>query len=96
MRLYDEIFNNVDDGIGARCIWIAGGGGYFEGVKCVEEFAKEQVVVCFSKTKVLVKGNDISIKKYCDGDLQLDGKIYALEQLGGPSETAVTKGDRHV
>ena len=78
MRLYDEIFKNADAGAFSRCIVVPNGGGYFEGVKAVGDFSDARVVVCFPSATVEVEGKSLSIKKYCDGDLQLSGEIYAL------------------
>ena len=41
MRLYEEIFKDVDGVFFARCSVIPRGGGYFEGVKAVEDFSDE-------------------------------------------------------
>ncbi len=76
MRLYEEIFKNAL--LTDRCILLPGGGGYFEGVKAVGEFSSEKIELCFAKRKVTLEGVDLSIKKYCDGDLRIGGKIVAL------------------
>ena len=81
MRLYDEIFKNADGGALARCVIVPSGGGYFEGVKAVGDFSPERVVLCFPKESVEVEGIALSIKKYCDGDLQLAGRIHSLKVL---------------
>ena len=78
--MYDEIFKNVD-GVVARCIIVPDGGGYFEGVKSVEEFSEERIVLQMSKRIVEVEGIDLSIGKYCDGDIQLCGKIRSVRVL---------------
>lgn len=78
MRLYDEIFKNADGGALARCVIVPCGGGYFEGVKAVGDFSPERIVLCFPKQDVEVEGTALTIKKYCDGDLQLAGNIHAL------------------
>ena len=83
MRLYDEIFKNADGGALARCVIVPCGGGYFEGVKAVGDFSFERIVLYFPKESVEVEGVDLTIKKYCDGDLQLTGKIYALRVIDG-------------
>ena len=79
MRLYDEIFKNADGGALSRCIV----GGYFEGVKAVEDFSSEKIILCFLKERVELLGDGLTIKKYCDGDLQLAGKILSLRVLVG-------------
>ncbi len=78
MRLYDEIFKSEEGGALARCILLPGSGGYFQGVKTVEEFSAEKITLCFPKRKVEVEGEGLFIKKYCEGDLQIDGRIDSL------------------
>ncbi len=81
MRLYDEIFKNADGGAFARCIIVPCGGGYFEGVKSVGDFSPTRVVICFPRRSVEAVGEGLTIKKYCDGDLQLSGKITRVQVL---------------
>ncbi|MBQ7831765.1 MAG: YabP/YqfC family sporulation protein [Clostridia bacterium] len=81
MRLYDEIFKNADGGALSRCIVVPCGGGYFEGVKSVGDFSTERIVICFPKQTVEAEGKGLSILKYCDGDLQIAGKILSLRVL---------------
>ncbi len=83
MRLYDEIFKNVHADAFARCIIIPCGGGYFEGVKMVEDFSTERILIRFSHHSVEIAGEALLIKKYCDGDLQVLGKILSLRTLIG-------------
>lgn len=81
MRLYEEIFKNTD--AGARCALIVGGGGYFEGVKTVGDFSPNKILLHFPRYGVEIEGESLSIKKYCEGDLQLSGKIYSWKLLDG-------------
>ncbi len=81
MRLYDEIFKNADGGAMQRCVIVPGGGGYFEGVKSVGDFSNEKIVLFFPRLGVEITGEGLEIKKYCEGDLQLSGKISALVVL---------------
>ena len=83
MRLYDEIFKSVDGISLARCIFVPNGGGYFEGVKTVGDFSPEKIVLYFPRESVEIEGEELSIKKYCDGDLELSGKIVCLRVVGG-------------
>ncbi|MBR4942490.1 MAG: YabP/YqfC family sporulation protein [Clostridia bacterium] len=78
MRLYEELFKNEDGFSFARCLISPAGGGYFEGVKSLGDFSSEKVEIYFKKETVVAEGENLFIKKYCDGDLQIDGKIYAL------------------
>ena len=77
MRLYDEIFKSVDGVAVARCLLVPGGEGYLEGVKSVEEFSSKRLVICFSKNRVEIEGEGLSISKYYEGDLQIAGRIFS-------------------
>ena len=81
MRLFDEIFKNDTLASLSRCMLIVGGGGYFEGVKTVGDFTPERIVLYFPNEMVEIEGENLSIGKYCDGDLALDGEIYAVQVL---------------
>ncbi len=83
MRLYEEIFKNTDGAAFARCTFIPKGGGYFEGVKAVGDFSPERVVLHFPRETVEIEGENLSIKKYCDGDLQLIGQIVFIKVQNG-------------
>lgn len=78
MRLYDEIFKDPNESACARCVIVPGGGGYFEGVKSVGDFSAEKIVVYFPRQAVEVDGVGLTIKKYCDGDLQIGGKVTGV------------------
>jgi hypothetical protein len=82
MRLYDEIFKTADGMALSRCAFVPEGEGYFEGVKAVEDFSFSRVVLCFSKQRIAIEGERLTIGKYCDGDLQLHGKITSVRVLG--------------
>jgi hypothetical protein len=81
MRLYDEIFKSVDGMAQKRCVFVVGGGGYFEGVKAVGDFSSQKIVLYFPHECVEVEGSELAIKKYCDGDLELSGKIVCIRLL---------------
>ena len=89
MRLYDEIFKNAEGVAFARCTIVPGGGGYFEGVKTVGDFSSERIVVYFPREELEVLGEGLSIKKYCDGDLQISGRVYSIKVLS----PTLLKGD---
>ena len=85
MRLHGEIFKG-EEGVCPRCILLVGGGGYFEGVKTVSEFSSERIVLFFPRVSVEIEGESFVIKKYCDGDLELAGKISAWKIADGKKE----------
>ena len=79
MRLIGEIFKNADGAALNRYTVVVGGGGYFEGVKAVGEFTSEKIVLCFPRNSLEIDGIDLSIGRYCDGDLRVDGKILSVK-----------------
>ncbi|MBE7067673.1 MAG: hypothetical protein E7381_00070 [Clostridiales bacterium] len=81
MRLYDEIFKDADGmGLGRYTVAI-NGGGYFQGLKAVEDFSPQKIVLLYGAGRVEVEGTELAIKKYCDGDLQLSGRILSVKFL---------------
>ena len=81
MRLYEEIFKSVNGAAIARCLMIPHGDGYFEGVRSVDEFTPNRIVIGFSKNRVEINGERLSIGKYCEGDLHIMGRIDGVRVL---------------
>ena len=90
MRLYDELFKNVDGASLSRYTIVPAGGGYFEGVKAVGDFSPERIVLFFPRESVEVEGENLTIGKYCDGDLRILGKIRLVRLI----EPMDKSGDR--
>jgi hypothetical protein len=74
---------------GARCYFLIGGQGYFQGVKRVEEYSPTLLVLTFSKGVVQVTGEGLGICKYCEGDVEVSGKIYGVEFIKKGGKTGV-------
>lgn len=88
MRLYNEILKRLGDGeaelaAGARYTVLPGRGGYFQGVKTVSEFSPERILLGFRRAVLEVEGSGFVIEKYCDGDLELSGKILCVRLSEG-------------
>ena len=81
MRLYDELFKRADGAPFARYTIVPAGGGYFEGVKAVGDFSPERIVLYFPRESVEVEGEDLTIGKYCDGDLSILGEIRSVRLM---------------
>ncbi len=75
MELYEEIYEGVSE---SKCSFFPNGGGYFEGVKALIGFSETEIVLLFKNSRVIVLGEKFTIKKYCDGDLQLSGRIFSV------------------
>lgn len=78
MRLYEEIYETVAE---SRCCFIPLSGGYFQGVKSIRSFDEREICLAFRKQAVKVTGENLQIAKYCDGDMQINGRIFAVEVL---------------
>ncbi|MBQ9728407.1 MAG: YabP/YqfC family sporulation protein [Clostridia bacterium] len=94
MRLYDEIFKDVEGMSTARYTVVPNGGGYFEGVKAVGDFSPQSVVVYFPNSSVIAEGENLRIKKYYDGDLQIAGRIFCVRSELHGSENVPKKGGK--
>ena len=56
-------------------------GGYFENVKGVLSYRQDEIVLNVKKCKIAVRGENLFVKKFCEGDLTVCGKINAVERL---------------
>ena len=92
MRLHEELFRGVDALTSARYTVTVNGGGYFQGVKAVGDFSPERIVICFPKDEVEAVGRGLSIKKYCDGDLELSGCLLSVRVLIPDGEEPAKNG----
>lgn len=52
--------------------------GYFECVKSIKKYSKEEIIISLKKETITVTGEELSIKKYCEGDLAVCGKIKSI------------------
>ncbi|MBQ9714538.1 MAG: YabP/YqfC family sporulation protein [Clostridia bacterium] len=89
MGLYEEVLKTASGGVCSRCVIVPGGGGYFEGVKAIGDFSSEKIIVCFPKQTVEITGQNLVIKKYYDGDLQVDGRLLSVCVV--PTEAEVNR-----
>ena len=83
MRLYDEIFKSAEGVALSRFTIVPRGGGYFEGVKAVGEFSTEKILLLYPKAVLEIDGENLSIGKYVDGDLKIEGKVRAVSLVDG-------------
>jgi hypothetical protein len=87
MRLYGELFKGVDGTVDflPKCLIVPNGNGYFQGVKTIGEFSDTRIEMYFQGVKPLraeLVGERLSVKKYCDGDLEISGKISSFCVVG--------------
>ncbi len=81
MRLYQEILQKIglsEAFSSERCVWVLGGGGYFQGVKSVSEFSEDKVVLAYGSGVLTVLGERFCIDKYEGEDVALSGEISSV------------------
>lgn len=54
--------------------------GYFEGVLGIKSFAPDQIALFIKKGELIVKGENLYVKSFCEGDLAISGKILSVER----------------
>lgn len=84
MSFIDIIKENFNNEQGMDCkfraILFGDSGGYFECVKCIEQYSSEQIAFRVKNQTVVVRGTGLYIKSYCEGDLVICGKINVVER----------------
>ena len=48
--------------------------------KSILSFNDKEVVLCLKSIKLKIKGENLSVDKFCDGDVAVCGKIWAIEK----------------
>ncbi len=64
-----------------RAVLFGESAGYFENVKGIVSYEKEQVILSLKNGGIKVSGKDLYIKKYCLGDVVICGKILSVERI---------------
>ena len=64
-----------------RAVLFGESAGYFENIKSIVSYEKEQVVLSLKNGGIKVSGKDLYIKKYCIGDVVICGKILSVERI---------------
>ena len=64
-----------------RAVILGDKAGYFENVVGIKSFSTTEIVAFLKKGELKISGTDLYIKKYCDGDLVILGKIQAVTLL---------------
>lgn len=72
--------NEIMEGGAVKFTVVIEKGGYFENVKGVLSYSDDLIVLKIKGGKISVKGENLFIKKYCEGDLSICGKITSVEK----------------
>ena len=83
MSFIDDIKGSIGEdflfGKNFRCTLFAES-GYFENVSAVLSFSESEIVLALKGGKLILKGKNLYIKKYCGGDVAVCGKITELKR----------------
>ena len=63
-----------------RILLLGDRAGYFEKVKSVISFSESQIELAVKNAVVTVSGENLTIKKFCEGDVVICGKIVSVKR----------------
>ena len=85
MSFFEEIKSLLyDNGFPAptfRALMVGDYAIHLENVNSIVSLEQDQITVRLSKGGVTIKGKDLYVKKYCEGDLVICGKIVLVERI---------------
>ena len=55
--------------------------GYFEKVLTIKSYQPNEIILTLKKGVIVIKGENLYIKKYCMGDVAVCGKIKGIERV---------------
>ncbi len=64
-----------------RAVLFGNNAVYFENIKSIIGFSPEQIILSVKTGEVKLSGEGLYIKKYCEGDVVICGKICSIENL---------------
>ena len=85
MSFVDNILSSFGEEISlekeSNKIMIFGDKGVFlEGVSGIKSFNSEQIILFIKKGEIVVAGENLFVKKFCQGDVVVCGKINKIER----------------
>ena len=86
MSFFDSIINNFDEDsfvaeANFKAMLFGDTAGYFENVKAIKSFSQTEIVLRLKSGGIIITGENLYIKKYCEGDIAVCGKILKLERV---------------
>lgn len=85
MGFIDSILDNIalpfeGDALKNKIVLVGDSAGYFDSVSSIVYFSETEVCLAVKKGKIVVFGSGLYIKKFCEGDVVLCGKITKIER----------------
>lgn len=79
MKLLDQILSELGADTLKSFSIIPDFGGYFRSIKGVAEYSSEKVVLVLKKSRITVVGENLTLGKYFEEDLLINGKISGVQ-----------------
>ena len=85
-----NIFENIAEILGVKDLvykptfkatLVGSGAGYFECVLGIKSYSEQEIVLLINGGEVLIKGEELFVKKFCEGDVAVCGKIRVVERI---------------
>ncbi|MBQ7236903.1 MAG: YabP/YqfC family sporulation protein [Clostridia bacterium] len=64
-----------------RAVLFGDGAGYFENVRSIRHYTPEEIALCLKRGGLLIRGENLYVKKYCAGDVVVCGRITSIERV---------------
>ncbi len=64
-----------------RAILIGDEAVYFENICSIKSYSQNKIELLLKKNQIKIEGENLFIKKYCQGDLLICGKIQTLSTI---------------
>ncbi len=78
MKLLQQILKEAGADTDGAITLIPAFGGYFKGVKRVEEYSEDKIVIIALKRRWVITGEKLAIDKYFEQDLLIRGDIRGV------------------
>lgn len=86
MNFFDSILEILGlDGIKDerlfKCVMIGDKAVYLENVCGIAHYTQKEITINLKKGGITVRGEGLTVKKYCAGDLAICGKVKGIEKV---------------
>ena len=86
MGFFDNILESfglsgAGEGLKNRIVLLGDCAGYFDCVTGIIGYSETEISLSLKKGRITVHGKDLYIKKFCEGDVVICGKILKIERV---------------
>ena len=84
MSFLENIFNCFENSSSLlplpKIVLVGNSSGYFEGVKSISSYSEKEIVLLTKTGKITLLGTNLTINKFCEGDVVICGKILTIKK----------------